>query len=563
MNPEDQLQNELSSLQQLFERRTHELKSMKLLVKQKEEETKDFYYFCGDNPTYQRLQDILSDKLTESENQLNDQKKRIRDLRQKKNELATDKLEANRLSITATELSKETNNLTQSISRLSSEFNVKSQQIDQKKKELFLKQKELENIEKQLTEAQKLVNSSKEVESKLIQEKKMLEQQKKNLTDSTQETKNRSQKLKSSINPSILQEMQKESTNLTLLLEQTEILPIETSNLINENDLDPIFKDQIDSMNAKVQNLKQKLIESQNKFDDNRKRHKIQMNEYRIKLENLKKSNNTVKNSIESIEYSIPQTLAPLTRELEMWRSKVDQASKESKENEQSINQRRIEIETSLSNSEKQILSLQENLNKINHQIKQQKDENEQKNQELQVLRNNLNNLVELEQSLQNGISDMKTQISTLNVEISSVNEAIQKNQAEMKETESSYALELSKMKEESQKMKSKPIKQQSKAENERLSTPLDHWECNDSSIKDSVISLQKELEVKKKQLEETNEKYQKIADMQKRFHAAVDLIADLDSEEKCLIDELKMIRKQFEVSIQTLRENKKNSETK
>ncbi|KAK8885774.1 hypothetical protein M9Y10_041228 [Tritrichomonas musculus] len=552
--------DELQTLEHLYERRTHELKSIKLLVKQKSEETQKYFDFCGDNPTYDKLKNILTDKLNESENKISEARKRVRDIRLQKKILSDKKTEADQITKSTVSSSQEIQQLNTSITQLNSEFETKSKQIDKKREEFKMYKNELEKYKSEVTTTQRFLDNSKKNYEELLKEKAKLKQQQINLSTGTESNNILIKEIKSSINPAVIQTLQKENEHLLILLNQaTANLPIEIEETIVQQDLDPIYQEQINTSKIKLSNLKQTLVDSQKKFDEARKTHKIEMNDLRLKLDNLKKKNNMIRTSIESIESSIPQTLAPLTKELEMWRNKVEKASKSAKENEQKINQQRDQAEQDVLDAEKQSLILKDELKRIREDIKRQTITNDQKNIEMENSNSNLGELYKSKQSLSNDVTEAKQKIKELTDESDHLSTQIQDLTKELNESEIKYSKELNQLKDEikNQPKLSKASSSSSSQNKNFLNEIKNSNEIqneNEMEIRESVASLEAQYNEKKKQLDEVNAKYEKTAELQKKFEAALDLIVDLEDEEKYLTQELKMIREQFEASLNSLK---------
>ena len=134
----------LKNLEQLANRRSDELKSIKVLTKQKMEETKKFIDLIGDNEiSYENLQRALQTKLGDAENELLEARKRVRDLRLKKQQLQNEKNEAEHISSSTVESTEEISKIEKSIEQLSAEFSQKNEKVDEKRKELASKKEEL------------------------------------------------------------------------------------------------------------------------------------------------------------------------------------------------------------------------------------------------------------------------------------------------------------------------------------------------------------------------------------------------------------------------------------
>ena len=562
MNNEKQSsKDELQVLEHLYERRSHELKSIELLVKQKVLETQKYIDFCGDDLSYENLKNVLTEKLNESENKMSEARKRVKDIRLQKNQLTDKKIEADQITKSTVDSSHEIKQITTLINQHKSELEIKSKAVNNKKEEFKLQQNELEKYKSEAATTQKFLDNSKRKLDELNREKANLKQQQNNLSKGTEANRHLIKDIKSSLNQSVLQTLEKENEHLQILLNQaTSNLPINIEETISQEELDPIYKDQITTAKSKLSNIKQTFSEVQKKFEESRKSHKIEMNDLRLKLDNLKKKNNMIRSSIESIESSIPQTLSPLTKELEFWRNKVENSTKNAKENEEKINFQRNQAELCVSEAEKQTLFLKDELKKITDEIKRLKITNDQKNIEMENIHSNLNELMKSKQSLSIDISAEKSKIDSLNSELNSLNEDIQKSTNELNESEVKYSKELNELKEEMKNKKlqnrNRNVGNQSVLSEIKISDDIQNKNeiQNEHEIRESVTSLENQFKEKKKQLDEINIKYEKTLELQKKFEAALDLIADLQDEEKFLTEELKMIREQFSATLKSLK---------
>ncbi|OHT13335.1 hypothetical protein TRFO_16538 [Tritrichomonas foetus] len=538
---------DIQNLEHLYERRTHELKSIKILVQQKIEETQKIIDFCADEtPSYEKLKDILADKLSEAEGKLLEARKRVRDVKLKKQKLLSEREEAEQISMSNMESTQEMNELKASTLQLSTEFESKARLVTEKRDELTSKQNELKKYQNELEDTQKLFDETNKKYDNLSLEIQKLNNQKTNLLKGTETTNTLIKDAKASINLSLITSLQNEIDKLQNELKQTPTNFYDEPEIIDQDDLDDVYKEQINSMKMKISKLKSSFADSKEKYQKSQKIHKMEMNELRIQLNNLKKSNNMIRSSIEAVESSIPQTLSPLTKELELWRNKVDNASKLAKENEQKINQQRQQAELELSEAEKQLFVLQDETTKLRAQLKQQKITNVQKQNEIEQLCSNLKDLQSLKETLVKEYEESKIKIQQFEQELKDLNNQVEKETKEMNEIEQKYSNELNQLKEK--------VAEKQTLLKDMPDIDVGTSDMNEGEIRNSVVALEKEYAEKKKQLQEIEESYTSTAELQKKFEAALDLITELEDEEKFLIDELKMIRQQFAASIRQLK---------
>ena len=542
--------DDIPTLENLLERRSHELKTMKALVKQKTEETKKYYSICGENPTFSVLKEVLSTKLTDLETELSDARKRVKNLRQKRQVLTESKTKAGEINQSIQESNEQIKQLNEKISQKGSDIENLRKKIEEKSEICKQKQAEIDTLHAKVAEMQQIRDNAINELNSISEREKNLIQQQTNIRSASQSTKQQIDEIRGSINQQVLADLKQEVETLQKQLDESGIEQIETFSINGVEDLDPVYKTQLDNVSQRVSQLKSAIQSLRADLANDEKKHSIEIAELRAKLENQKQANNYLRTSIEETELQLPQTLGPINREIEQWRAKVDSAAAKAQENEKILNDKREESEKTLREAEKKLESLQDDLVRAKAITAQQKQNCFQQEQEIEQLRKDLAVSESQLSALNDESMRYEKESNEIKAKITQANEETAKLTAQLKEEEKTSNTTLAVLKQSVEAAEAEAAKMPE--------TEVVVGVMNEKELKDSVRSLEKELidrEGKVKQLRIKCEESQKT---RKQFEAALSLIAELEDEEQALISELKMLRKQFGETLSQLRSQKK-----
>ena len=542
--------DDIPSLEKLLERRSHELKTMKALVKQKDEETKQYFAICGENPTFSILKDVLSTKLTELEKELSAARKRVRDLRQKRQILTESKTRAGEINQSIQESMEQINHIKAQIAEKSKEVDSLQQVLSEKSNKCREKQSEVDNLRAKVAEMQQIKDNATNEMNSLIEREKSLLQQQTNIHSASQATQKQIEDIRNSINQQTLNDMKIEIESLQKQLDESGIETIESFSITTIDELDPVYKNQLDNVSQRVTQLRNAIQNIRNELQSDEKKHSIEIAELRAKLETQKQSNNFLRTSIEETELQLPQTLGPINREIEQWRMKVDMAAKHAQENEKQLNDKREKSERLLKESENKLESLQDELLRAKAVTAQQTQNCIQQEQEIEQIRKDL--AVSEAQ-----ISSLKDEQKRYEIEIKETKQRI--NQAE---EESKRLIEVYNDQEKKSEETLSVLKQSVEAAEAEASkmpeSDINVGVMNEKELKESVRSLEKDLSNKEADIQKIRTKCEESRKTRKKFEAALSLITELEDEEQAMIAELKMLRKQFNDTLTMLRNQKK-----
>ena len=545
--------DDIPSLEKLLERRSHELKTMKALVKQKDEETKQYFAICGDNPTFSVLKDVLSTKLTELETELTEARKRVRNLRQKRQILTESKTKAGEINQSIQESNEQIKNIKAQISEKNQKIDSLQKILEEKSEKCRQKQSEVDNLRAKVAETQQIKdNATNELNSLLEREKSLLQQQT-NIRTASQATQKQIDDIRNSINQQALNDLKMEIESLQKQLDESGIETYDSFSITTIEDLDPVYKTQLDNVSQRVSQLKNAIQNIRNELQSDEKKHSIEIAELRAKLDTQKQANNFLRTSIEETELQLPQTLGPINREIEQWRIKVDTAAKQAQENEKQLNEKREKSERLLKESESKLDSLQDELLRAKAVTTQQNQNCIQQEQEIEQIQKDL--AVSEAQ-----ISSLKDEKKRYEIEIREIQQKIKQADEESKRLSEEYK-EQEKKSEETLSVLKQSVEA---AEAEAAKMPeseITVGVMNEKELKESVRSLEKDLAQKEATVQELRTKCEESKKTRKKFEAALSLIAELEDEEQAMIGELKMIRKQFNETLTMLRNQKKQNQ--
>ena len=542
--------DDIPSLEKLLERRSHELKTMKALVKQKDEETKKYYSLCGDNPTLSILKDVLSTKLTDLETELTEAKSRVRDLRQKRKFLTESKTKAGEINQSIQESNEEIKNIKSKISEKNKEIDSLQKILEEKSEKCRQKQSEVDTLRAKVAETQQIKDNATNEMNSLIEREKILLQQQSNIRNASQVTQQQIDEIRNSMNKQTINDLKQEIESLQRQLDESGIETIDSFSITSVEDLDPVYKTQLDNVSQRVSQLKNAIQNLKSELQEEDKKHNIEIAELRAKLENQKQANNFLRTSIEETELQLPQTLGPINREIEQWRMKVDIAAKEAQENEKMLNAKRSESEKILKESEKKLESLQDELLRTKAITAQQKQNYSKQEQEIEEIKKEL------------AVSE--SQLSALNDEKRRYNAEIKEIQQKIKQAnEETTRLNQVFQDEEKKSQENLAVLRQSVEAAEAEAAKMPESEItvgvmNEKELKESVKSLEKDLAERESKVQLLRTRCEESKQTSKKFEAALSLITELEDEEKAMIGELKMLRQRFNETLTMLRNQKK-----
>ena len=541
---------DIQSLEKLLERRSHELKTMRALVKQKDEETKKYFAICGDNPNFSVLKDVLSTKLTDLETELAEARKRVRNLRQKRQVLTESKTKAGEINQSIQESNEQIKNIKSLIEQKTKETDALQKILDEKSEVCKQKQSEVDTLRAKVAETQQIRDNATNELNSLIERERSLTAQQQNIRQASQATKQQIDEIKGSISNQTLFDLKQEIKTLQKQLDESGVESVESFSVTSVDDLDPVYKTQLESVSQRVQQLKTAIQSLRSDIESDERSHSISMAELRAKLENQKQANNILRSSIEETELQLPSTLGPINREIEQWRAKVDSAAKEAQENEKALSEKREESERALKESEKRLEKLQDELLRAKAITGQQKE-----------------NCIAQERDIER----LKRELAASEAQLLSLSDETKRYESETKDVQ----LKIQQTDDENRRLSSILTEEERKSE-ETLSVLRQSVEAaeaeaakmpeseitvgvmNEKEIKESIKSLERDLAERENRVRELRTKCEESQKTRKKFEAALSLIAELEEEEQAMIGELKMIRKQFAETLNSLRNQKK-----
>jgi len=539
---------DLSSLNQLYERRSHELKAVKALVKQKRDETQKYIDLCGDEPNFPLLKEVLSSKLTKLENELNEVRSRVKSLRQRKLDLNVSKEKSSEINILIGENSKVVEDLKQQVLNKTKELEPLREDLAKKAEDFSKKQKEIDTIKNLILDSQQKRDQLVKELKELLEMEKSLQNQQTSLKNAINETKNEINEVKSIISPSSLLELQKEVEKLEQQLGNSDVTESNEIIIQSINELDAQYREQIESAMAKLESLQQSFQTLTEKASEEDKQHHLRITESRLKLDRLKQSNNLLRSTIEEMELSIPQTLGPINREIEQWRQKVSFAVQTGKDNEKKLNQQRIHSEELLADSELHLKEIQEENVRIKVSIAHHSKVLAEKEQELHRIKQVYEETNLKKEKFDEDISKNKNKLQELSNDIIIINEKIKKSENDLSSFQKNAEEELLQLRKLAEELEVKATLIPKEVE-------LNSSFVNEEELRESIKSLEEELVRRESELNLIKTQYDESEKTRLRFETALRLIADLEDEETILKEELRMLRSRFDITIKQLQQ--------
>ena len=331
----------------IFERRSHELKTINTLIKQKRKETARYFELCGPSPNRAALQSVLREKLDQEDQELNALRRRIKDLKLEQEKRGDVKAKFEGMKKEISEAKAKSVNLRGEIERKESEIARRKNQNSSLSKELaFLKTKR-DNLNASLEEKVKALEQLRKEMDVLSEHERSLKAQRDNLRASL--SANRASQSRSAVDWNVLEGLRSEIKRMEGQLSQTTVEPLDVDYDVDE--LDQVYKDQIERVSQKVDELRRQIAEMRDEATKQEKQTEMEIAEKRKALEETRNSNNAIKSRIEDVQLSIPEALGQITRELEMWRQKLEKTKRSAKKKEENINEQRIQAEARLKES--------------------------------------------------------------------------------------------------------------------------------------------------------------------------------------------------------------------
>lgn len=538
------MEENLTSLTKLYERRQHELKTIGMSLRQKSNEVQPIFQACGRDCDFCSIQTVLAEKLAEAENGIHESRTRIKELRNKKSALVEDKNKAELLLANANETRRNCGSIKDSIASIQKEIETVKQKILMKKEKIGEKEVEIVKQKSEMESLQQNENDSSKKMCVQMDNESTLQNQLEGLKKSIFNSKQTLKEIQKEIDSNKIASLQSEYKNLTEQLNQANVYEININDSVEPEDLSPIYKEQINSLTEKIEKLKQSVNEIQNCINDENQKYKLEMSDLRLKLSNLKYDNNILRSNIEEVESSIPQSIGPLNRELDSWRKKVENASQKAKEDEIAIQQKCNESESILEDIKNKNKSIKRDVANIKASISQQGILNENKKHEINLLNKEILSLKQNKDQIENKLQEILKQIEETSAEE-------EKLKAKLKQYEDNFPKE----------DPNKEIKEQIQIIQERIkklpSNNIETTQMNEDEIVQSVRKLEKEYDNLQTKIKEIRVKHEEYHQMKEKIEAAIRLISDLEEEETYLKDELKMVQEQFAETLQQLHESK------
>lgn len=536
---------ELEALEHLYERRNHELKAIRVLVKQKSEESKRYFELCGESPSFQQLEAVLTTKLSETESSFIELRKKVLELRKQKERLVESKNQTANLSQSIDIHSKTVQNIKNEIKHTADEVDNHQIGLNKKLEELKQKQNDYNQIKAKEEEVQKKLDDAKNDYNSKSEGYKNMKQQKANLALGISTTRDQINEAKNIVIPTKLSSIQLEIEKIQTRIDDLSQYSNNQSKISDVDDLDPVYKDQIDFITKKIESLKNNIQDLEKIQSEATNDHKIKMSELRLELQKLRQRNNLTRNSIEEVESSLPQALSPLTRELSMWRQKVDNASKIASESEHKINQQRTLAENELFEVEKQEKSLQDEIIRTEVYVNQLKSENDQKSEELEKYKQKYEETQQLRQKLEDDYNQYEKIINESSTKKKVYEDQITEAINEQKEKETNLQLEL--------RILIQKVEDTEKQVSMLPSVDFNTNHMTETEINMEISNLQSELMRKKEEILEIRHQYEESMKLRLKFEAALSLLAELQDEEEARKEELEMVRNQFNATLRSL----------
>ena len=544
------MEDELAKLEEIFNDKKNELDGLKKTLNKKAQEVKIYYDICGEDPSFDKLKEVLSYKLSLIEKNIGNTRNRLNVLRLKKkgmensgnllveinDSIEKDNKDIEEIKNKIEEKTKKCEELKEKLRSKMEGFKDKQAEVDELKKKVVESNKRKEGISKQLQD--------------LLNEEAKLKEQHGNLKGEIVSTKKAIEEIKRSMNMSEIQKLEKEIEELQNKVGEPLVEFIEDENINDIDDLDPLYRNQIEKIKSKIEGLKSQINEMQDQMEKKEMEYQVKISEQKIKLNRLKENNDIVRSNIEEMELSLPKTLAPINREIEQWRIKIDKALAESQKDEELLYVQKSQSEAALLLTEKHHKSLQDEIIKIQSMIDGLKSSNEKKVLEIEKMKEKYDNILSNKRTSEESIMQIEKEITEIEGKIA-------KNLEECER----YNL-LIKQENEQSDEEFKTLKEKiDAAEHQMLSVPKNRdshsGHVNDDELRQSISNLEQSISSKKEALDELRKSYAESEQIRKNFDSALVIISELEDEEVSLIQEVQMIKKTFEESIASLKSQK------
>ena len=532
----------------IFERRSHELKTINTLIKQKRKETARYFELCGPSPNRAALQSVLREKLDQEDQELNALRRRIKDLKLEQEKRGDVKAKFDGMKKEISEAKAKSVALRSEIERKESEIARRKNQNSALSKELaFLKAKR-DGLNESLEEKVKALEQLRKELDVLSEHERSLKTQRDNLRASL--SANRASQSRSAVDWNVLEGLRSEIRQMEGQLSQTAVEPLDVAVGDDIDELDQVYKDQIERVSQKVDELRRQIAEMRDEATKQEKQAEMEIAEKRKALEETRNSNNAIKSRIEDVQLSIPEALGQITRELEMWRQKLEKTKRSAKKKEENINEQRIQAEARLKESEKKLKQLKGELVRSQATIAQQQTVNSEKQKENENLKDELESMTVTRKELTQAIEKMKNEIEELKQKLDG----------------SRHELDLSTNETRNMEREARENAQRVKAEIEATRERIASFPVEDigtstmseEEVKNLVKNLEIEYKAKEADMIDTRAKFAESERLRGELEASLELISELDEEHACMVSELAMMREYFGATIAQLRAQRK-----
>jgi chromosome segregation ATPase len=537
---------DLPAIRTLFERRSHELKTIRSIVRQKTEECKRYFELCGDNPTMSELQLALAGKLGDNDGKLKASRSRLKELRQQISDFATRKEEFAALEARISESKLRIGDLRAQIAQQTEVISSANLQKSPAAKALSDIQGRRDQLKANSSDRLRVLEASKSEIATLRDRERQLQEQLSNLQNSLSSSKKSVADTKSYISSPLLSNLQKEVDQLERELDKACVTPVAVPDISGPEDLDQVYTDQITSLSAKVEQLKSVLRNSRARALEIDNSHKTAMSEKRQELETIRDQNNDRRSQIEATRLAIKESIRPLTQELEMWQQKLQDEQRSAESHERELHGRREQFESEIRESEAKLRELTGELTRVKALVRQQIQANEAKQKSGHRLKQEIEGLRGAALGLDSEIAANTEEITRLKGQIEAQGQNAIEKQRELRERDEGFGQTIRDLNTQIEGLEARV----------RLLPVADitTTRVTEDEVRQSVFALEKEFAARTVALATIQSDYEKAEQLRRRFEAALELMTELEDEEMFMISELKMLRVQFAGTLRMLR---------
>jgi chromosome segregation ATPase len=345
-----------------------------------------------------------------------------------------------------------------------------------------------------------------------------------------------------------LSPLEKEIESLERQLAQVPA-PVFVDAVCDPDDLDSIYREQIQPVSDKIEKLKRVISETRAEKNETERRQRKVMNEKRSRLEDLRSETNRRRKEIETNQCAIRQAVRPYMKEIEALQAKHAESLRAAERCQDELNAARSQADSRLQESEHEFTALTDELSRAVVAVEEQSLLNDRQREKHDRLRKEVERLRAMSlgyerESMDKGkrVTEMRQRVAELRIQCES-----ERQQLQVREEEVAQAAE---------KLREKVRTTEARLP---LHTPDDVGTSpmNESEIRESVAALETEYASLGAEIQEVRAQYEQAEAKKKKIAAALELITEMDDEEACMTGELGMLRKHFSATLKMLNDRR------